>query len=130
MNPQYDYLMSWLGTPYIWGGQSRLGVDCSGLVQLYLESIGLDPPGDQTAQALYDHFLDKSHEHRRFGAIAFFGKNERSVNHCGILVDPLTMIEARGGDSKTLTVTPGASVEMSLLTRRKDLLKVMFPFRG
>lgn len=130
MNPQYDYLMSWLGTPYIWGGQSRLGVDCSGLAQLFLASIGLDPPGDQTAQSLYDHFLDKSHDFKRFGALVFFGKNERLVSHCGILVDPLTMIEARGGDRTTLTVTPGASVELSPLSRRKDFLKVLYPFRG
>lgn len=42
---------SYLRVPYIWGGDSDKGLDCSGLVQLIFEPVGLDPNGDQTAQA-------------------------------------------------------------------------------
>ncbi|WP_164660693.1 NlpC/P60 family protein [Tropicibacter sp. Alg240-R139] len=39
-----------LGTPYLWGGNSRLGLDCSGLVQAGLLACGIPCPGDSGDQ--------------------------------------------------------------------------------
>lgn len=52
--PARDYVdvaLGFRGTPYLWGGRTSLGVDCSGLVQLASEAAGLSCPRDADMQA-------------------------------------------------------------------------------
>ncbi len=52
-----DYVataLKFLGAPYVWGGRSSLGLDCSGLVQIALQRAGLPCPRDSDMQAKSD----------------------------------------------------------------------------
>lgn len=105
MNFLLQYALSFLGTPYRWGGENPIsGVDCSGFVQEVLRSVGMDPPGDQTAQSLYNHFESRATPNvYQAGSLAFYGKSVREIIHVAFLIDPYRVIEAGGGGSKTLT---------------------------
>lgn len=126
------YAISFVGQPYRWGGDDPVaGFDCSGLVQEILASIGHDPKGDQSADALYRHFkktatLDK----RQCGSLAFYG-SEAKVTHVGFMVDNFRMVEAGGGGSKTLTkedaIAQNAYVRIRPISNRNDLVAVLYP---
>src|SRR3990172_6729299 len=103
-----EYAKSFIGLPYRWGGDDPIeGMDCSGLVQEILASVGMDPPGDQTAQKLYDHFSLHGkigvYGEELVGALAFFGPDNKHISHVAFCIDQYRMIEAGGGGSQTKT---------------------------
>jgi len=128
-----NYAMRFIGTPYIWGGNTRLdGFDCSGFVQEILWYGGVDPAGDQTAQALYNK-LSKN-EYRSIlkpGSVLFFGQSRNSVSHIAIAVDHGTMIESGGGDRSCTTRAraheKNAFVRLSPLNNRSDMVACLLP---
>lgn len=129
------YALAMVGVPYIWGGSCPIqgfGLDCSGFVQLVLASAGIDPPGDQTAQGLYNALeLNSSHGVRGPGAIAFYGKSVLQISHVGFCLDAYRMIHAGGGDSTCKTpadaAKKGAFVKVNLINYRSDLVAVLRP---
>ena len=118
----YHTAVSFLYTPYKWGGESFKGYDCSGLVQEILASAGVDPPRDQTAQKLYDHFslpINHVSEQPQLGAVAFYGESPQLVTHVAFLLNRYRMIEAGGGDSTV--VTRGDAAFKNALVRVRPL---------
>lgn len=124
-----EYAKRLIGTPYRWGGDDPMaGFDCSGLVQEVLMSVGMDPPGDQTAQALYDHFIKAGAKFGtpQPGALYFYGKSPKEIIHVGFGIEGISMIEAGGGGAKTLTVEDAirqnAFVRVRPYNSRRDLV--------
>lgn len=82
-----------LHAPYLWGGRSVAGIDCSGLVQMAFKlcnrSIPRDSP-DQAAQGELVDFLQNA----ECGDLAFFDNKEGKIVHVGILIDNQTIIHA------------------------------------
>lgn len=127
------YALSFLGKPYIWGGDDPMrGFDCSGLVQEILAGVGMDPPGDQTAQGLLEHFKKNATESApQFGAILFFGSKTAPATHVTFCLNDKLMLEAGGGGSKTITVEDAtqqnAFVRIRPIKNRADLKACLMP---
>lgn len=121
-----QYAMAFVGTPYIWGGDTFAGFDCSGFVQEVLRSIGHDPAGDQTAQALYSQLTETSKADNRLvrGAVLFFGKSKERITHVALCLGDGLMIEAGGGGPSIRTRDDAESAGASVRVRpiRQDLV--------
>ncbi len=95
-----------LNVPYLWGGRTPLGVDCSGLVQLALDVAGIDAPRDSDQQRELFGFPLPAHWRDvpwKRGDLVFF------ENHVGIMTGPDHMIHA-DPFSMRVTVEPLAHV--------------------
>ncbi|HWR33052.1 MAG TPA: C40 family peptidase [Chitinophagaceae bacterium] len=86
--------MSWLNAPYLWGGRTPLGVDCSGFVQVIYKMMGIDLPRDAWQQAQEGEPVKKFRD-AKAGDLVFFDKGEEIV-HVGIMVGENQVIHASG----------------------------------
>jgi hypothetical protein len=138
MTPQdmWEYAEQFLGLPYIWGADGPDAYDCSGFAQHVLAYLGVDPPGDQTAAGLYQHFARAGvgraavQSQAHCGVLVFYGRAKR-IGHVAICLDTVNMIEAGGGGSETTTVAKaraeGAEVRVRPINRRADIVAFIRP---
>jgi cell wall-associated NlpC family hydrolase len=87
-----------VGTPYLWGGKTSLGLDCSGLVQVSLQAAGKSCPRDSDMQELTVGKLSSLASLRR-GDLVFW------KGHVAIALDPETLIHANA-HHMTVAVEP------------------------
>ena len=86
---------SYLKTPYLWGGKSVFGIDCSGFVQQVFGICGYQLPRDAWQQVSVGeevHFANQTQP----GDIAFFDNDEGRIVHVGIMLENQQIIHAHG----------------------------------
>lgn len=133
----HDYAMSFLGKPYLWGGDDPIkGLDCSGFVIELLTAIGFLPYGyDGSAKMIHDEIKKISPNGLiapwDFGSCAFFGKSEAEICHIGFCLSNKLMIEAGGGDSTVvnaeIAAQKNAFIKVRPIKYRRDFLQVLTP---
>ncbi|MEO6167841.1 MAG: C40 family peptidase [Chitinophagales bacterium] len=90
-----EYALKFLNSPYLWGGRSIFGIDCSGFTNVVFKLAGIQLRRDawqQSEQGVLVSFIDQA----RSGDLAFFHNEEGKITHTGILLDNQKIIHASG----------------------------------
>ena len=85
----------YLGTPYLWGGKSIYGCDCSGLVQSVYKNFNLLLPRDSSDQINFEPFIEVDISNISIADLLFFGKN-KVINHVAIYIGNGEIIHSSG----------------------------------
>ena len=85
----------YLNTPYLWGGRSAFGIDCSGFSQLVFKQFGIRLKRDAWQQAEQGEVVNFLQEAKP-GDLAFFDNDEGRIIHVGIMLNDSDIIHASG----------------------------------
>ncbi len=88
-----DFATTYLNAPYLWGGRSPFGLDCSGFTQVIFKSAGIKIPRDAYQQAELGTTVPFVSEARE-GDLAFFENAEGRIVHVGMVIDEGMIIHA------------------------------------
>lgn len=94
-NTIIDNAMMYINSPYLWGGRTPFGIDCSGFTQAVYKIAGKKLPRDAYQQAEIGQTLSFVEE-AEDGDLAFFDNEEGDIIHVGILLNENDIIHASG----------------------------------
>lgn len=95
----FDFLKSiskkYMNAPYLWGGKSPFGIDCSGFTQIVFKICGYNLKRDSSQQVEQGELIDSLGKAMP-GDLAFFRNEHKKVTHVGILLENQEIIHASG----------------------------------
>jgi cell wall-associated NlpC family hydrolase len=104
----------WIGVPYLYGGNTKAGVDCSGFVKNVYQEVGIDLP--RTSAQQYEEL--KPTNSPVIGDLVFFKKRNK-INHVGIFIGDGKMIHSASGKGVIIQSILGTSLEQHLAGYRR-----------
>lgn len=130
-----SYARSFLGVPYIWGGNGRVpGLDCSGFcVELLRKYCIVGPFEDLSSHGIYEKLRGVGWEIKSpkkafpTGTFLFYGESLSKIEHVAMSLDFYSIIECGGGNSRTDSVEKAGRLNACVRERsvhfRDDFLK-------
>lgn len=92
--------VSWTGAPYLWGGTTPWGVDCSGLAQAVYRTHGFELPRDSDQQAAAGEAVasEGDLDHLLPGDLLFFAEQEDRISHVAISMGGSRIVHSAVGN--------------------------------
>lgn len=90
-----DIASNYLNAPYLWGGKTPFGIDCSGLTQMVYKIAGYQLFRDASQQAKQGEPLSFIEESET-GDLAFFDNKDGKITHVGIILPDNYIMHAHG----------------------------------
>lgn len=85
----------YIHTPYLWGGKTAMGIDCSGFSQIIYKMLNMSIPRDADQQVAHGQTINFL-KHVQEGDLAFFDDTDGMITHVGILLSNTEIIHASG----------------------------------